>query len=160
MNEELRTIEEIKQRINKISELDLFGISADLIVYLPYEHAKEFIKPEVTEEQYNKEFKKSYTKENIIKEIRDYMSFALGKAENHRGISAGRSIEHFCAWLWLLKDHELLAFAEDDYNYENYGCPILKKICEKYDIQYPDDEGMLNMAKGEKCYKECSGCGR
>lgn len=157
---ELRTMEEIKQRINKISEFDILGISADLIVYLPYEDAKEFLKPEITEKEYEEKYRKKYTKDTIVKEIKDYMLFALGKAENHRGISASRSIEHMCAWLFLLKDDKLLEFAEDDDNYKNYGCPILKKICDKYGIEYPNDEHMLNMADGKKCYEECDGCGR
>jgi len=158
---ELRTPEEIKHRINKISEFDLFGISADLIIYLPYEDAKEFIKPEITKEEWEGKHRKAYTKENIIKRIKDYMPFALGKAENHRGISASRSIDHMVAWLFLLKDDELLNYAGNDDNYENYGCPILKKICDKYNIEYPEDKHMQNMAEGKPCYNGCDmGCGK
>jgi len=127
----MRTVEEIKERINKKKQWDLFGTIVDLIEFLPPEHAKPFLKEDANVE----DFVKEYTKENVIKEIKNYLPFAYDKAEGARGLSSGRSIMHFCHWLWLLEDHELLAFVEDDDNYPMYGFPMLQKIAEKY---YPE----------------------
>jgi hypothetical protein len=155
----MKTTEDIKNRINKHKDDpfgDVFG-AFDSIEYLSFEEAKEFLKPEVTKEEWEQT---PLVREEIIAKMIKYMEFALSKADGHRGISSGRSVEHFINWLWLLDDTETLAFAQDDSNYTNYGCPILKKICEKYGIEYPKDEGMQRMAKGLKCSDDCeSGCG-
>jgi len=153
----MKTVEEIKEFARNL-EFDIFGTVVDLLVYLPFEEAKEFLKPEVKPEEWKT---KELTEEAIIKEMRDYMEFALGKADNHRGISSSRSIDHYRNWLFLLDDNELLEFLNNEENYENYGVPILKKICDKYNFPFPDDEGLLNMSKGKPCYSGCtSGCGR
>ena len=149
----MRTIEEIKYKIKHPSD-DLFGTTIDLIEFLSYQDAKELLKPEVTEADWSKDVK-PLTEETVIAEMKKYMEFALEKAENHRGISASRSIEHFEQWLWLLDDKETLAFAEDEDNYSNYGAPILKRICEKYNFEYPQTSWMQNMAKGLKCHEDC-----
>jgi len=44
------------------------------------------------------------TREAIIAKIVDYMPFAWEKANDERGLSAIRSIEHMKAWTWLLND--------------------------------------------------------
>jgi hypothetical protein len=56
----------------------------------------------------------------------DYMDFALGKANNQRGISAYRSLCHYAAWLWLcLEDADYAAFDESWEHYTDYGLPQL-----------------------------------
>ena len=153
----MKSFEAIVEEIKRKSEFDLFGTTSDLIVYLPYQYAKDFLKPEVTEKDWKPE---PYTEESILSAMKNYMAFALDKASNHRGISASRSIEHFACWLSLLEDSETLSFLEDEDNYENYGCPILKKICEKYGFSYPEDSATQNMAKGLPCIRNCEeGCG-
>lgn len=128
-----RTQDEI---LEKLKHLDEHGsiihamTRGDLIECLDYEHAKEFLKDGITKEDWDKD--RVTTDEQVIAEIIRYMPFAIGKAENERGISSSRSIGHYCNWLWLIEDHELLAFAQDDSNYPMYGMPILKKIQEKY----------------------------
>lgn len=50
-----------------------------------------------------------------------YMEFALTKANNGRGISAWRSLNHYAAWLWLcLEDADWEQFADWE-DYEDYG---------------------------------------
>ena len=128
-----RTQQQIVQRINEIAKEDMFGWQTnDLIFYLDYDHAKEFIRQEVDAEEWA----------NIcggvpldpVASIRNYMSFAWDKANNCRGISAGRSIEHMKAWLWLDEQDDLLAFIEKGYDY--YGKPQLVKVCEHYGIDW------------------------
>ena len=155
----MKSFEAIVEEIKRKSEFDLCGTTSDLMEYLPYQYAKEFLKPEVTEEEWKKS-QVALTEENVVSVMKNYMAFALDKASNHRGISTSRSIEHFACWLSLLEDSETLSFLEDEDNYENYGCPILKKICEKYGFSYPEDLPMQNMAKGLPCWPDCEeGCG-
>lgn len=153
-----RTQEEIVARLKVIEERgdDFMGtIRSDMVDYLDYEHAKPFLKEGVTLEQWN-----DAKQVDPLIELRGYMPFALDKAEGHRGISAGRSIQHMQTWLWLMGDDELLEFAENDNNYPNYGVPILAAICKKYYIQTPDEEWFKNMSQGSSCTPDCDeGCG-
>lgn len=91
----------------------------------------------------------------------DYMPFALGKAQDHRGLSASRSIDHFRAWLWMLSDDETLGFCDVEENYTNYGAPILREICENYGFDTPAETWFANMASGGPCSPDCrDGCGQ
>jgi len=77
------------------------------------------------------------TKENVIKSMKDYMSFAWEKANDKRGISANRSIDHFKGWLWLLGDEEGIEYLKA--NYVPYGKPGLAYICKKYGCKNEDN---------------------
>lgn len=130
-----------------------FGQS-DLLEFIPYEHVKDLVNDDVTEEAWNKDITQP-TEENIRKKIISYMDFAIGKAEDHRGLSAGRSINHFQTWTWILGDYDKI----DWKNYANYGAPILKQLCELYSISFPDIGAISRMADGEKCTGDCQeGC--
>lgn len=134
----MRTQQEIVDRIEAVKNEDFFGAeTGDLLNALDFEHAKPYLKPGVTPEQWVDAA--SQTAEKVIEDMRNYMGFAWGKALDQRGLSASRSISHFRAWLWLLEDEELLAFINGD-NYAQYGKPILRAICEKYgfDVPYAD----------------------
>lgn len=149
-----RTDEEIVARIKEVEEKgdDIFGfIRMDLISYLPFNIAKPFLEEDTKEEDLKLH---EPTREHLLDEMRKYMDFAVKKAINHRGLSASRSINHYEAWAWLMGD-------EFDWeNYTNYGCPILKAICEKYGFPVPTDEGFLRMAEGKKCGADYQcGCG-
>ena len=136
----MRTTEEIVSRINEVSESDFFGAqTGDLLECLKFQDAKPFLK-DTAEENDWKHIEP--TSANIISQMKEYMSFALEKCEDHRGLSASRSIDHFRAWLWLLDDQETLKFIEDGNNYKNYGAPILKFICYKYGFEWRNYETM------------------
>lgn len=77
------------------------------------------------------------TRKNIIKVMKDYISFAWEKANDKRGISANRSIEHFKGWLWLLGDEEVVEYLKA--NYTPYGKPGLAYICKKYGFRNEDN---------------------
>jgi hypothetical protein len=149
-----------KEIINKIKqhENDMFGfIADDLVIYLPFDKARQFLDRDYIEdvEVKNKKYEQQ-SQDKVIGVIRDYMNFALMKAEDHRSLSATRSIEHFKAWVWLLGDEDKI----DWDNYRNYGVPILKQICQLYKITFPvDNSCLLNMSLGKKCRKDCDeGC--
>ena len=118
----MKTQEEIKQKIYEWEKNDFFGFkTTDIIVFLDYENAKEFLKNESKKEEWQQE--KRTPKEIMI----DYMDFAWEKANNHRGLSAARTMEHYQAWLWLDGNEELSNEMED---YEFYGKDNLVKVCE------------------------------
>lgn len=121
----MKTNEEIIERINELKDDDFFGFdTADLIIRLPFDLAKQYLKPEAKEEEWTQ---RSKDNEDIKKEMREYMSFAWGKANNCRGISAGRSMAHYTAWVWLCGDD-----LGDLNDYEYYGKDNLISICEHY----------------------------
>lgn len=131
---------------------DFFGFKKEALVYcLDFEHAKPFLKDEVTEA----EWEPTLTDEDVLKDMRDYMIFAIGKCEDHRGLSAGRSVNKLNAWTWVL------GFEPIEEPYAQYGAPILKALCERHGFEWPTDNDPLNrMAQGMKCEPGClEGCG-
>lgn len=137
-----RTQDEIVARIKARKEHDFFGFEvSEYVNYLDYAHAKEFLKPETTQEQWGKTGVRS-----PAGAIKNYMPFAWDKANNCRGISAGRSICHMIAWLWL--DGKDWAEIE---NYQYYGKPQLVRICEEYGIDWrPLDDNRWTNNEGSK----------
>lgn len=152
----MKTYEEMVERVREKKD-DMMDFTAEVIVpYLPFKYAKEFLKPEVKESDWEPDI---LTREVVLSEMREYMVFAWDKATGHRGLSASRSVSKVSTWAWLLGDDELHNFAEDNENYAQYGVPILKKFCEHYEFKMPDGEDIGRMAKGEPCHAECEGCG-
>lgn len=153
----MKTIEEIVERCKKPE--NAFGFDVDtLVAVLPFEHAKAFLGPKVTEADW-KDSGQPLTRESVLAAMREYMVFAWDKVDNHRGISTFRCVERMKAWLWLLGDEDLLR----DFNsapYRNYGAPKLKLLCERLGFSIPDSEDIQRMANGEPCNPSCdNGCG-
>lgn len=125
----MKTVDEISAKIKELEQGndDFFGFKrSGLIGYLPFKQAASYLKDDVTSDQWTP---RGLCAHEIVAEMFDYMEFAWGKANNCRGISAGRSVQHYEVWLWLLEDklgEELEAL------YEFYGKPCLRAICEKY----------------------------
>lgn len=152
----MRTDQEIIDYYGKVKDDDFLGtMGSELISRLPFDSAKPFLKKDADSSKW---ITLPRDNKSILKEMRDYMEFAWDKATGHRGISAGRSIDHFRAWLFLVGDDELLAFANAEGNYPNYGCPILKKISEKYGFPVPNNDKTKRMSAGKSCGGD-SGCG-
>lgn len=128
----MKTVDEILARIDSVKAQDIFGTErSDLIDFLPYAQAKQFLKPEITEDQWKPAV---LDRDTIISAMREYTPFAWEKANNCRGLSAARSLSHFCAWVWLLGDDP--EFMRD---YEFYGKDHLVVLCTKYDLPNLDD---------------------
>lgn len=123
----MRTAAEIIARIKEVSDRDFFGFeTGDLVVCLNYEDAKPFLK------EGNEDWTATpHDRESIIARMKEYMPFAWDKAQNQRGLSAGRSMCHFMAWTWLAGDD-----LGDLLTYDDYGIPHLKKICDHYGWDY------------------------
>ena len=132
----MRKQEEIAAYIERLRREgdDFFGVmTVDVIRYLDYDYAKPYLREDVTREQWELN-RRELTDESVIKQIIEYMPFAWGKANDMRGISANRSIDHMRAWLWLLNDGSLEKMEEIEY--EHYGKERLIFVCEHVGIDW------------------------
>jgi hypothetical protein len=133
-----RTQEEILKRIADIEKDDLFGFqTGDLIKFLTFENAKPHLVDGANKDDW-------VQVTDPVKCIKDYMEFAWDKANNCRGLSAGRSVEHMKAWLWLDGKDELVEKMDSLYRY--YGKPCLHAVCVEYGIDWEklDDNRWVN----------------
>lgn len=130
MREMERTDNEILSRIKSLENdpADFFGFQrSDLIGYLPFESAKPFLKEGATKEDWPHH--KPRNRQSVMDDMLSYMSFAWEKANNNRGLSAARSINHMQSWLWMLGEEDAAKAIED---YDLYGKPQLRAICEHF----------------------------
>lgn len=143
----MRTQEHILARIEERKKDDIMGFEwHEYTRAVNYENAKKYldIDQSISEKRW-KEYAPLTTQEKILDQIKIYMDFAWDKANNFRGISAERSIQHYIAWAWLHGDDEICAEITRQYkeNYEFYGKNILVYICEKYSIDHTKyDDGV------------------
>lgn len=130
----MRTFDEIVQRIHDTREDDFFGtVASDLAAYLPNDRLEEAgfaVAEGVTNRPVAPRDDAS-----VIAQIVDYLPFAWGKANNCRGLSAGRSIDHMTTWLWMLGEDDAATAIQD---YIHYGKPQLRAISEKYGFAWQD----------------------
>jgi hypothetical protein len=126
----MRTQKEIIKKISSLKN-DVFGFQAsDLIGYLDFENAKQFLKEEAKSDGWKQS---PSDRQSILNRILDYMPFAWEKANDCRGISAYRSLQHLEIWIWMLGDEESF---QDFNKYEHYGKEHLNSICQKYGWDY------------------------
>lgn len=154
----MRTQEEIVARFAAAREEFVNFTPEVLVGFLDFDHARPYLKPEATAADWEQV---PADPEHIIGEMRAYMAdYGWPKVEEHRGLSADRTVQKMGVWLWLLGDDEMAAFADSEANYPQYGAPILKRICEKYGFPIPTGERVQRMARGERCGAEHDcGCG-
>ncbi len=127
MNTTVRTQDEIVTEIERIKKDDFFGFkTTDLLGYLDFDHAKQYLKPECTEKDWEQS---PSDRDSILLEMEKYMDFAWDKANNERGLSAGRSMAHYTAWVWMIGDEDKFGDLEE---YQYYGKDNLRKLCETY----------------------------
>lgn len=152
-----RTPQQILEEYERRSkELFDFGTS-DLIEVLPFDMARKYLKDEITYAEWDK-IRCPATKEAVLERMNNYVSFAWSKVTGHRGISAGRNLDHYRSWCWLLGDDDTVRMIEgNDVPYAPYGAPKLAEVCRKYKFEIPDDA--KTMASGSPCSPYCSeGC--
>lgn len=84
---------------------------------------------------------KEWTRENIINQLKDDVTFGFEKALNKRGISAGLMFSVVHMWNWILE--EGLENHDEDAGYAQYGLPLFKATAVKYGFDNPigDDTG-------------------
>lgn len=150
--EKLMTAVAILERIKEKELTTTFGFEKEvLLAALSYEDAKPYLKEEVAQEQWH-----GMSVEEVTKEAVDYLEFAFGKARDHRGLSAGRSVEKMGEWLWLLK---LNVDLFDEAGYVMYGVPKLMVAADELGVARPQDVDLVNMGAGYECQPDCEeGC--
>lgn len=117
-----KTSADIVERIKWLEDHgDVFGAELqDLIVFLPFDDAKQFLVEGATREKWAEDLV-APTEHYVLKKIREYLPFAWEKANGCRGLSAQRSVSHMRAWFWLLDSEAVDRWPEFEY----YGKPIL-----------------------------------
>ena len=106
-----------------------------LIRYLPFEFLRnDFVKSTATDEEI-REIMVELNRDEVLKEAKEYLSFAYEKCHDERGISANRSILHFIEWFWLAgeEDFSNKIYVKFHENYHSYGEEILDMISNKLD---------------------------
>jgi hypothetical protein len=142
----MKTLDEVRAAFNAEGG-DMFGFGKEVLgTYLPENYEDKDKIPDFEEEV-------------VRNDMLDYLDFAFGKALDHRGLSAGRSVIKLAKWAWILDRQDLVDFAEDESNYANYGVPVLKRFAQAFDVKMPDS--IIAWEDGEACEPGCSmGCGR
>lgn len=152
----MRTIAEMQEKIRETKDTLLDFTSSSLLEFMDYDSAKEFLSEGASEGWPAPE---PLTREAVIARMKKYMVFAWGKVENHRGISASRSVDRFGAWIWMLEDEDIFNQYQGT-PYQQYGAPKLMFVCESYGFDIPGSNEIRNMTKGRPCRKGCDeGCG-
>lgn len=152
----MKTCEEIADHIRERNG-ELLDFTADaLVAFLPFELAREWLKPTVIATDWNPD---PLERDVVLGWMRTYMKLAWEKAEDHRGLSAMRSISKMRAWLWAIEDEELVAKCDDEDSYPRYGAPVLAAICAKYIFPIPESPELQRMILGLPCEPRCrQGC--
>jgi len=125
------------------------------IAWLTFEECKPWLKPEAKADGWP--IPLEWSRNTVLAEMKDYMRFAWGKALDHRGISASRSVQKFTTWLRMLGEESCISGVP----YENYGAPILMAISKKFRFYVPKDPAAERMSQGLTCRPDgCEeGCG-
>ena len=129
----MKTDAQILNEIERVKERDWMGtMTSGLVIYLPFTSAQPFLKDGITSDTWEP-LERSQV--SIKLDMRDYMPFAWEKANDRRGISAGRSLEHMSVWLFMLGRD---AAARQMDHYSHYGKPQLRAICEAFGWAWRD----------------------
>lgn len=149
MTTQRRTDAEIVERIRNRRGADFFGFeTSDLVMTLPFEAAREFLKPDAAAEAWDSD-RESAERTAVLDRMRQYLPFAWDKANGCRGLSAARSLSHFAAWLWLVGE---TAAADALANYDRYGKPQLAAVSDwlGFDWRAHDNGAWVNGEDGPR----------
>jgi hypothetical protein len=133
----MKNLEQIKT-LYKSQTLDGRDLNR-LLQFIPEDQLHEFgikLKDEYVGTHSNIEF----SKENILKQLKEDVEFGFEKALNQRGISSSLMFAVVEMWNWILEEG-LEDF--DGENYAYYGLPLFKATAVKYGFNNPigDHEG-------------------
>ena len=156
----MKSVEEIVAKIKSLDPTnDFFGAERnELVTALPFEDAQ----PWLVEHAKKADWLEATATDALVKSAAsEYLRFAIGKAENHRGLSASRSIDHFRGWVWLTASLELYEQFNET-SYANYGAPQLKfgaavlGLSASWAELAPEGSQIDRMSLGLSCWPE--GC--
>ncbi len=125
----MKTLEQIQT--NYKSEVIDGRDMTRLMQFIPENKLKEF-GLELKEEYIGKHEHIEFTKENILKQLKEDVAFGFEKALNQKGISASLMAGVVKMWNWILEEG-----LEDFDEYPMYGLPIFKATALKYGFDNP-----------------------
>lgn len=124
-----RTNQEIVERLRTMTDPFSGQTITDLLEFLPWEEAREFLKPDIGMQEWADDgLPNEYTEEYILRQMGEYLQFAFEKATDERGLSAMRSMCHYKNWFWLLGDQAPTWAGDQLLDYDDYGKANLVKI--------------------------------
>lgn len=79
-----------------------------------------------------------FTRENVLKQLKEDVEFGFEKALDQRSISSSMMYQVVSMWNWILEEG-----LEDFHDYAQYGLPLFKATAVKYGFYNPigDDYG-------------------
>lgn len=162
----MRTPAEIAEYIElaRDSRGYLWEATAEMMLdYLSFDDARPYLGTQQQESVEQGLVRYAYeqpTREAVLRAIHIMLPFAIGKAMDHRSLGAQRYAVKLAALVWLLGDDELHAWLSEPEHFPNYGAPLFRRIAETYDMPWPGNVFLDNMAKGLPCCSSCEeGCG-
>jgi hypothetical protein len=151
----VRTQEEIVIRLRAIRAQhrdvldELFDFRQEVLMEaLDLDHAREFLGSNAAGEWVQRVDHETYA--------RDYLGFAIGKILDHRGNSAGRSVDKLGELAWLLGRDDIVR-AMDHARYPMYGAPKVKALADGLgwpfldELDGDDRQALARMAAGQQC---------
>lgn len=161
----IRTQAAIAARLRAIRTTgsDLFGFREEVLLEaLDFDHAREFLHPDVTATQWNQQRWNQHS--DMQAYARWYLHFAIDKILDHRGNSASRSVVKLAELAWLLGRDDIVS-AMHAADYPMYGAPKVKAFADGLGWPFDDAVGDLEqrqaltrMAAGQEC--DPDGCTR
>jgi hypothetical protein len=131
----MKTLQQVKEQY-KSETFDGRDLSR-LAEFIPESELNDF-GMSLKEEYVGKHKHKPFTRKNILKQLKEDVSFGFEKALDQRGLSAEMMYKVVSMWNWILEEG-LEGFDE----YAQYGLPLFKATALKYGFDNPigDDTG-------------------
>lgn len=151
----MRTQQEILDRIASLTD-DALGFQFEVLVEsLEYDHALPYLIEGTTQKAWESE-RRPLQGEYLGSVAEGYLDFAIQKIIDHRGISAGRSVQKLREYAWLLGRDDVVA-AMDAADYPQYGAPKVKAFAIGMGYSWPSEPMLERMAEGGYCIDYCDG---
>jgi len=156
----MRSQDEIVRAMRALQEADRpieaeYGV---LLCCLDWPHAREFLKPEATEDQWVGPGELTITEEEITADADRFFRGVWDAITDHNRIHAEKRLGNARAYVWLLTDddHAAAFDARDD---RPFGGPKLLWASGILRMPSPDSTRAARMAMGQPCWDGCTeGC--
>jgi hypothetical protein len=131
----MKTLDQIAQEYKSqtLDGRDLYRLAQ----FVPEERLSEF--GLVPDPDYNDKHEVvEFTRENVLKQLKEDVEFGFKKALDQRSISSSMMYQVVSMWNWILEEG-----LEDFEDYAQYGLPLFKATAVKYGFYNPigDDYG-------------------
>lgn len=153
----MRTAQELYDYVTNGPGNDVFGFALEATCeFMPFDVVGERLREGVDKDEWDKGVIE-LNRENVLARLTEYMAtYGWPKCQDHRGISASRTIMKVSAWLYAMEFDPKEVTRED---YAPYGAPMLARVCERLGLPIPQDEETQRMISGQDCMPGCEeGC--